>query len=292
MLRSMTGFGAARATVGAEELFVELRSVNAKFCEVKVRTPRELSTLEAGAAKVVRDRLSRGTIDLSVKRTGRAAGGAVPTVDVALAKEYRRALGEVARAAGLADEVTVREVALMPNVIRLEEAQVNLEDAQRALDQALAQALTALTQMREAEGKAISADLLARLALVERLVTEIGTWAPKVVEAYRDRLAERVAELTRGGTLDPQRLAQEVALLADRTDVAEELTRLSSHVAQFRTLIAAQEPSGRKMDFLVQEMHREVNTTGSKSQHVEISQRVVTLKAELERIREQVQNVE
>jgi len=292
MLRSMTGFGAGRAAVGSEDVSVELRSVNAKFIEVKARLPRELSSLEPLAIKVVKDRLARGTVDLTVKRALRSANGVVPTVDPHLAKEYRRALSEVAKAAGLPDDVAVRDVALMPNVIRLEEPQADVEDAGKALDKALGLALDALSKMRQREGEAIGVDLSTRLDTVARVVGELKGLAPRAVDAYRDRLAERVAELTRGVPLDPSRLAQEVALLAERTDVAEELTRLDSHLGQFRALMAAPEPAGRKMDFLVQEMHREVNTTGSKSQHAEIAGRVVTLKAELERIREQVQNVE
>jgi uncharacterized protein (TIGR00255 family) len=292
MLKSMTGFGSGRAVAGPEDMVAELRAVNAKFCEVKVRLPRELASMEGAIIKQVKDRLVRGTVDVTIKRATRSAMGLLPVVDAALSREYRRALSEVARAAGLADEVTVRDVAQMPNVVRLEEPQVNVAEAEKAAERAVAGALDELAAMRAKEGRAIELDLLARLGTVAALVEEIRACVPRAVDAYRDRLAERVVELTRGVALDPQRLAQEVALLADRTDVTEELTRLGSHLQQFRALAGAPEPSGRKLDFLVQEMHREVNTTGSKSQQVDISQRVVALKAELERIREQVQNVE
>jgi uncharacterized protein (TIGR00255 family) len=157
---------------------------------------------------------------------------------------------------------------------------------------ALEQALGALEQMRQVEGEAIRIDLETRLGLLERWSREVAALAPRSVEEYRQRLAERVTELARGISVDEQRLAQEVAIFAERSDIAEEMTRLASHLEQFRQLIAAGEPSGRRMDFLVQEMHREVNTTGSKSQHADISARVVSMKAEVERIREQVQNVE
>jgi uncharacterized protein (TIGR00255 family) len=177
-------------------------------------------------------------------------------------------------------------------VVRLEEAQVNLEDAGKALELALAGALDALIAMRTREGASLFTDLSGRLDLVVSTVHEVRALAPTAVDDYRARLQERIAELARGVPVDPQRLAQEVAFFAERTDVAEEMTRLASHLEQFRALLAATEPSGRKMDFLVQELHREVNTTGSKSQHAGISARVMALKAELERIREQVQNVE
>ncbi|MEW5740310.1 MAG: YicC/YloC family endoribonuclease [Myxococcota bacterium] len=292
MLQSMTGFGSGQATCGVESLAVELKSVNHKFCEVKVRLPRELGALEAVVQKQVKDRVSRGAVEVTVRRAAKTGTGLVPQADVGLAREYRRAWSELANALGLPDEMRLRDLALLPNVIRVEEPQVHLDDATAALDTAMGAALDGLAAMRAREGESLAADLSARLALVSSLVTELVGLAPKAVEEHRARLADRIAELAKGVTVDPQRLAQEVAFFAERTDVSEEMTRLHSHLAQFKTLLSAKEPVGRKMDFLVQEMHREVNTTGSKSQHPEISTRVVALKAELERIREQVQNVE
>ena len=288
----MTGFGTGTATAGNESLTVELRSVNHKFCEVKVRVPRELAALEASLGKLVKDRLARGAVDVQVRRASRTAMGVVPQVDVALAREYRRAWSELAKALELPDTTTVRDIATQTNVIRLEEQAVGLEDAGKAAESALLLALEALGQMREKEGLALHTDLSTRLGLIAQWVEEVKQLAPKAIDLYRTRLSERIAELSRGLAVDPQRLAQEVAFFAERTDVAEEMTRLSSHLEQFLELLRSKEPSGRKMDFLVQEMHREVNTTGSKSQHAEISSRIMQLKAELERIREQVQNVE
>lgn len=292
MLRSMTGFGSGTATAGNETLTVELRSVNHKFCEVKVRVPRELNALEGSLQKQVKDRLARGAVDVVVRRASRTASGVVPTIDLSLAREYRRAWAELAKALELPDTVTVNDIATQLNVIRLEEPQVSLEDAGKAAEAAMGLALEAIQKMREKEGVALSHDLSSRLDLVSRWVDEVKALAPKAIDTYRTRLSERIAELSKGMPVDPQRLAQEVAFFAERTDVAEEMTRLSSHLVQFNELLSSTEPSGRKMDFLVQEMHREVNTTGSKSQHADISSRVMQLKAELERIREQVQNVE
>lgn len=292
MLKSMTGFGSGQATRAREGLSVELKSVNHKFCEVKVRLPRELATLDAAIQKTVKERLARGAVEVTVRRASSTGSGLLPQADVGLAREYRRAFSEVAAALGLPDEVSLRDMAMLPNVVRVEEPQVVMDDAQAALEEALGQALDGIEAMRRQEGRALEADLSTRLALVATLVRELEALAPRAVAEYQSRLAEKIAELTRGATVDPQRLAQEVAFFAERTDVAEELTRLGSHLAQFAALLEAAEPTGRKMDFLAQEMHREVNTTGSKSQNPEISQRVVALKAELERIREQVQNVE
>lgn len=291
MLRSMTGFGTGRSVVGDEEIVVELKSVNHKFCEVKARLPRELASLETHVVRRIKDRVARGSFDVTVKRS-RGSTGLEPVVDAQLAKAYRRAFAELSSATGLPDTTSVRELAALPNVLRLEEPQVDVATLTAAIDHALEKGLEALEAMRVVEGKAIGADLLGRLELVERSVLEVEKVAPLSIDEYRERLSERIAQLTQGMTVDPQRLAQEVAFFAERCDVAEELTRLKSHFAQFRALCEANEPAGRKLDFLVQEMHREVNTTGSKSASATITGLVVHLKAELERVREQVQNVE
>ncbi len=291
MIRSMTGFGAGRGTVNGEEVDVEVRSVNHKYCEVKARVPRELAALEHEVVRTVKERLARGGVDVAVRRT--AAGGLVaPRVDVGLAESYARAFAEVQARLGLPGQVTLADVISAEGVVRLDERTVDLELVGEATRRAVAAALTQLLAMRAREGEALARDLSTRLEELERLVGRVSELAPQAVDQYRARLSERIAELTRGLPVDPARLAQEVAVFADRTDVAEEITRLRSHVAQVRALLAATEPSGRKLDFLVQEMHREANTIGSKSQHGDIAGLVVALKAEIERMREQVQNVE
>jgi len=291
MIRSMTGFGAGRAAQGPEELDVEVRSVNHKFCEVKARLPRELSALESEIARMVKERLARGGVEITVRRApGR--GTVAPRVDVALAEEYARAFGEIRARLGLPGAVALADVIGAEGVVTLEERAVDLEAARAAATAALGQALTALVAMRRREGEALGRDLEGRLAQMEELVARVEALAPQSIEHYRTRLNERIQEVMRGFTPDPARLAQEVALFADRMDVAEEITRLRSHLAQTRALLAGTEPAGRKMEFMVQEMHREANTIGSKSQSAEIATTVVALKAEIERMREQVQNVE
>jgi uncharacterized protein (TIGR00255 family) len=291
MIRSMTGFGAGHGASGGEALDAEIRSVNHKFCEVKARLPRELAALETEAVKQVRERLARGGVDVSIRRTG-AAGGLVPKVDLELAAAYARAYEELRARLGLAGGPTVADVAAADGVLKLEERALDLGAAREALRAALSAALDGLVAMRAREGEALARDLEARLSAVEALVARAAALVPRSVEHLRARLAERIEELTRGVPLDPARLAQEAALLADRTDVTEEVTRLGSHLAQARALLRSGEPAGRKLDFLVQEMHREVNTIGSKSQSAEIAALVVSAKAEVERLREQVQNVE
>jgi uncharacterized protein (TIGR00255 family) len=291
MIRSMTGFGAGHGSAGGEELDVEIRSVNHKFCEVKVRLPRELAALEVDAAKAVRERLARGGVDVTARRGGPLAAVA-PRVDVPLAEAYARAFAELKARLALPGAVTLADVIAADGVIHLDERALDLDAARQALRSALAGALDALVVMRVREGEALARDLAGRLDAVEALVSRAAALVPQTVEHHRARIAERIQELTRGIALDPARLAQEVALFADRTDVTEEVTRLRSHMAQARALLGGAEPAGRKLDFLVQEMHREVNTIGSKSQSAEIAAIVVAAKAEVERMREQVQNVE
>ena len=291
MIRSMTGFGAGRAAQGDEEIDIEVRSVNHKFCEVKVRLPRELAALELEVSRAVKERLARGGIEVALRR---AAGHGIlaPRVDMALAEQYARAFGEIRTRLGLPDAVTLAHILSAEGVVSLEERKIDLEAARAAVLAALEKALQALTAMRQREGEALARDLEGRTSQLERLVAQVETLAPQSIEHYRARLQERIQEVARGFTPDPARLAQEVALFADRMDVSEEITRLRSHLAQTRALVSGGEPAGRKMEFLVQEMHREANTIGSKSQSAEIASLVVAVKAEIERMREQVQNVE
>jgi uncharacterized protein (TIGR00255 family) len=291
MIRSMTGFGAGKGGEGGEAVEAEVRSVNHKFCEVKVRLPRELGALETEITRSVKDRLARGGIDVSIRRSSSRAALA-PRVDADLAAEYARAFEDVRARLGLAGGVALSDVLAAAGVVTLEERSVDLDAARGSVAAAVSAALAGLLSMREHEGIALARDLEGRLAVVESIAARLAEAAPRTLESYRARLEERVAELSRGLAPDPARLATEVALFADRTDVTEELTRLASHVAQMRALLSSGEPAGRKMDFLVQEMHREANTVGSKSQSAEAAASVVNLKAEIERMREQVQNVE
>jgi len=291
MIRSMTGFGAGRATQGGEEIGAEVRSVNHKYCEVKVRLPRELSSLEVEISRTVKERLARGGVEVALRRNA-IRGTVTPRVDTALAAEYARAFEAVRVQLGLAGAVSLAEVLGAEGVVVLEERPADLEAARAAVGAALSEALEQLTAMRAREGEALARDVSGRLDTLAAGVARIEALVPGSVERYRERLQDRVQELARGIAVDPTRLAQEVVLFADRVDVAEEITRLRSHVEQTRALMDGSEPAGRKMEFLVQEMHREVNTIGSKSQSAEIAALIVALKAEVERMREQVQNVE
>jgi len=289
----MTGFGAGRAQAGGESVAVEVRSVNGKFCDVRAHLPRELAGLEPVVARIVKSRVARGVVDVNARRDAPGSlRGAAPRVDVALAAAYAKELRELRAGLGLSGDVTLHDLVGLEGVVGLSEAAPDPGPAAEALERALADALDALDEMRRREGEALARDLSARLATVEQGTAVIRAAAPQSVEAYRERLGLRVAELSRGVPVDPARLAQEVAFFAERVDVAEELTRLASHLVQLRALVAADAPAGRRLEFLVQEVNREVNTIGSKSQNAGIAAQVVELKAELERMREQIANVE
>ena len=292
MLRSMTGFGAGRAHEGDESVSVEIRSVNSKYCDVKVRIPRSLAPFETELVRLIRSRVARGGIETFVRREVSGKSSLLPKVDAALAREYARAYAELAKETGTKTEVQLEHLIGSEGVVAVHERPADETGARRALLAAAEQAIAHLIAMREREGLALAEDLSLRLARVRKLCGQLATLAPRMVEAYRGRLQQRIAELLGVQPVDPARIAQEVAMFADRSDIAEEMTRLRSHLDQFDKLIGGSEPSGRRMDFLVQEMHREANTSGSKSQSAEISNVVVELKAEIERIREQVQNVE
>ena len=288
----MTGFGSGRAKSKDEEILVEVRSVNHKYCEVKARLPRELAPLEHELLKQIKERLHRGSIDVFVRRTLIGASTLRPKVDLALAQEYARLFESVGQALELAGKAPLQLVLESEGVVSLEDRSLDLAATGAVLAEAAEVALHDLVKMREREGKSLAEALLAHASLMRDHEALISEAAPRMLEGYRDRLAIRAKELSQGIPIDPSRLAQEVALFADRCDIEEELTRLASHLDQFEKLVMGDEPAGRRMEFLVQEMGREVNTTGSKSQSADIAGTVVALKAELERIREQVANVE
>lgn len=291
MLRSMTGFGVGEAYLGASRLTLEARSINHRFLDVRVRMPRELAEYSGFLEQLARSRLSRGRIEICVRFDGPSAPALV--IDKRRAIEAIRALTEIRDEMGLSDPVPLSVLGSIPDLF-VSPGQQDPELVYAALSRALDEALRVLDAMRCAEGKNLMADMQARLKTVQTLVTEVAALAPELSERYRRRLRERITRLLEGvdATLDAGRLELEVVLFAEHSDVSEELTRLASHGSQFIALLAAVEPVGRRMDFLLQEMAREINTIGSKATEAEIAFRVVELKAEIERMREQVQNVE
>ena len=296
-LRSMTGFGRGEAAAPGGRVVVEARSVNHRFCEVGLRLPPRYGPMEARLRKLVAERVARGRVDLTVTVQGNGGSLRAPAIDWEVAEGLKARLAELKARLGLPGEVDLALLAAQRGVFAAEEPLPDL--AWETLAEAAGAALDALSAMRAEEGLALTADFRSRLDRMRALVEELAARAPSVPAEYRERLATRVRALLGDGgsgqaapVLDPGRLELEVALLADRADVTEEITRLRSHLGQIGQLLDADEPVGRRLEFLLQEVHREVNTIGSKSTDMAITQAVLSLKAELERLREQVANVE
>jgi uncharacterized protein (TIGR00255 family) len=292
----MTGYGAAEVEAQTGRWWVEVRSTNHRFLEVVVRLPRDLGALEDRVRAAVAGRVRRGRVEVLVREeaTGRARS---VTVDTELARQYAQALETLRRELGIQDSLNLAALLALPEVVRLEEVRPDVELAWQALRTGLDQALDSLVRMREAEGAHLAEDLAARVARVEEWVEEVSRRAEELPRVYAQRLRERVAELVRALGVerppDEARLAMEVAAFADRCDVREELVRLRSHLHQARALLHASDGAvGRKLEFLLQEMQREVNTVGSKAGDLDVTRAVLEMKSELEAIREQVQNVE
>jgi uncharacterized protein (TIGR00255 family) len=287
----MTGYGKGDAAYGAGRITVELRSVNHRYGEVSVKLPRVLMPFENEIKKRITERLNRGKIDVFIQVEGGAAAG-VPTVNLPLARGYFRAFTSLREALGLEDEVDLALVAAQRDVITVSaEAEAAPEEVPQELLQALEAGLAGIDEMRCFEGESLLADFKKRRDILAELIGRVTLRSPSVVSEYALRLKERIAALAVEG-LPEERVALEVALLADKCDITEELVRLASHLRQFDETLERSEPVGRKLDFLLQEINREVNTIGSKANDAEIAASVVELKGELEKIREQVQNVE
>jgi len=290
-MRSMTGFGLGEVSLGSGRLGVEIRGVNHRFLDVRVRVPRELAELAGFVEQVAREKLTRGRYEVVVRIDGTALG--VPVLDRDRARSVFKALSELRDELAPGSEVPLGILAAIPDLF-VSSVDRQIELVREATRGAFATATTALDGMRTREGVALGEDLVRRLERIRLLAREIERRSPDVLEAHRRRLRDR-AERLRAATeldVDPARLEQEIAMFAERCDISEELTRLESHCSQVASLLALDEAIGRRLDFLLQEMAREANTVGAKSPDAQISHAVVEVKAEIERMREQVQNVE
>lgn len=292
MLRSMTGFGRGEYLGRLKQVTVEIKAVNHRFSEVQVRLPYQYAMLEERVRKLVLNYFSRGRIDVFIKLENTSGKQRELQVDKDLAVTYYKKIEELAVAIGIPCEVNVVQIAQFPEVLVLREPEEEMEIIWQDLLPALQKAVDVLLQMREKEGWKLKEDLVRRIQTLQQIHSKILQKSPQVVEIYRQKLATRLQEVLPEGQIDEERLALEVALLADKCNLDEELVRLNSHFMQFAQALEEDTAVGRKLDFLLQEMNREVNTIGSKANDVEITQAVVALKSELEKIREQVQNIE
>ena len=290
-LQSMTGFGRGAHTGAAYRVQVEIRSVNHRFREIVIRGSRDLPGLEEAIRARVAERVARGRVDVHVT-VEPLPGARRLHVDTDLALSYHRALETLRDNLGLETPITLELIAGFPGILALEDPSEDAATCWADVEPALEQALDGLMAMRRAEGAALAAELREAAARVAQRVEAVAERAPQVVEEYRRRLAQRVEALAGDLPIDPDRLAAEVVLFAERADIREELVRLRSHLGQFQDALQADEPVGRKLDFLLQEMVREINTIAAKAHDAVISAAVVEMKTEVERMREQAQNVE
>lgn len=293
VIRSMTGFGTASADVAGGRLTVEIRSVNHRFSEAQVRLPRDIGALEERVRALVMEQIRRGRVEVLLSREEGTRRQRAFRADVDLAASYARALRDLAAGVGVGGEVSLAQLAALPDVLRLEEDRVEAEAFWPALESAVRAAVGALVAMRTAEGARLAENILDRAGAVERMAEAIAGRSRGVVRAYGERLRARLAELLGETPVDEARIAAEIAVFAERSDITEELTRLRSHLEQFYQVVTAEEGAvGRKLEFILQEMGRETNTIGSKANDLEITRAVIEMKGELESLREQIQNIE
>lgn len=292
MIKSMTGFGAGDAETADFKVHIEVKAVNQRFLETNYHMPYSMNMFENQLTKKIKKYASRGKLDINIRFQDLRDKAVTVKVDKGLVAAYGQALQEISSQLELSAPVTAAQIASYPDVLKLNEENADLEAAQPVLMQAMEQALESFVAMREAEGQNIQRDLLARIATLENFVGELEKLAPEIVAAYRQRLENLLREYLAKEDIEESRIIQEVALFTDKVNYTEETVRLRSHFNQFRQIITAGEPVGRKLDFLIQEMNREINTVASKANSAGAAQFVVDVKSEIEKIREQIQNIE
>ncbi|MBS6751652.1 MAG: YicC family protein [Firmicutes bacterium] len=288
----MTGYGSAKGSVEGQEITVELKSVNNRYLDCSVRLPRNFLFAEDTVKQAVSVGVSRGKVDVFVSAQASQDSGTVVSVNEELARGYRDAVARIAETLGLESGLNAFSLARFPDVLTVERRELDKDKAAAALSEITAKAVEEFNAMREREGERLRRDMLGKLETIEGLVSVVEERSPQTVKEYRERLEARLRDILADRSLDEQRVITEAAIFADRTAVDEETVRLRSHIAQFRTMLEEGSPIGRKMDFLVQEFNRESNTIGSKCSDASLAKVVVDLKSEIEKIREQLQNVE
>ena len=292
MIRSMTGYGAADLERDGQRLSAEIRSVNHRFCEVSLRAPKLVGLFEDQIRQLIADRFSRGKFSLTITWSGVGDSGEVLKVNEVVTDRYVALLEQLRKRYRLDSGLDVRTLATLPDVFTWEHTALSDEETWGLLKNVIEQACDHMNAMKAREGDALAKDLVHRLLLIRQQLDLVAHRAPQRPAEARERLEARLKTLLNGVEMDPVRIAQEVALMADRLDCTEECVRLAAHLDQFKHLAEGPEPAGRKLNFLLQEMNREANTIGSKANDVDIAHAVVVIKEELERLREQVQNVE
>lgn len=292
MIKSMTGYGSAKGQTGGLEITVELKSVNNRYLDTSVRLPRSFLFAEDAVKSAVQAHISRGKVDVFVSIDTSLADDMTVKVNEPLLKGYIEAIRHISEEYSLANDLTALSVSRFPDVLSVEKKDLDAEAISAALCEVTERALCDFDAMRLHEGEKLRDDVLSRLETIDSLVSTVERESPKTVAEYRSRLEQKMAEVLGTAGIDESRILAEAALFADHIAVDEETVRLRSHMAQLRTMINGNSPTGRKIDFLIQEFNREANTIGSKCQNSDIAHVVVDLKSEIEKIREQIQNIE
>ena len=292
MVKSMTGYGRARQTLRGRDITVEVRSVNNRYLDCTVKVPRTYIFAEDAVKSRVQKAVSRGKVDVFITIDATAADETVVAVNESLARGYYEALIKIRDMFSLEGELTAAVLAKFPDVLTVTKAEEDLESVAGDICAVLDEALEAYNAMRAVEGVKLCEDIAGRVTTIETVVGKVEERSPQTVAAYREKLTARMQEVLQSTTIDESRILTEAAIFADKIAVDEETVRLRSHIAQLRTMLKSDQPVGRKLDFLIQEVNRECNTIGSKCNDLTIAQDVVNMKAEVEKIREQVQNIE
>lgn len=290
-MKSMTGFGRASLESNGKNYIIEIKTVNNKYSDITVKSPKRLSFMEDKIRKQIANRITRGKVEVSVSFFDFSNKSKNVVLNKEIAKEYIKQLREIADENNLSENISVVEIAKLPDILNSIDSDNDEEITSEAL-QCLNMALDSLIEMRKTEGENIKQDLLVRIERVQNLVDKIAENSKGIVEEYVSKLEKRVKEILKTDVVDENRIAQEAVIYADKTSIEEELTRLNSHIVQFKELANSDGPVGKKLDFMIQEMNRETNTIGSKAGSGEITKAVIDLKVELEDIREQIQNIE
>ncbi len=292
MIKSMTGFGRGHAVLNGRDITVEIRAVNHRYYEFSCRLPRAFSFAEEKLKSLLQGRISRGKLEVSVLVQNVTAVSEKITANKEVIGAYVSALREIKDEFGLEDDLSLSAVMRLPDAFTVVKAETDEEQLWEDLKSVAEEALGNFITMRENEGARMKADISARLDVIEKNVAFVEERSPMIVESYRKRLYDRMCEVLEGKAADENRIMLEAGIFSEKTAVDEETVRLRSHIAQFREMLESAEPIGRKLDFLVQEMNRETNTIGSKVQDIEVTKVVVDQKSEIEKIREQIQNIE
>ncbi|NLN66491.1 MAG: YicC family protein [Clostridiaceae bacterium] len=292
MIKSMTGYGHHEYQNEEIRLSIEMKSVNHRYCDVYIRLPRHLSCFEDKLRSLITSRVSRGKIDVFITWENIGEGSKEVILDKGLARAYYEAMGEIAQSLGIRDDISASSLARFPEILHVQKKEEDSETVWGVLENAANHAVDTLISMRESEGEKLKKSLLSICGSIESYRLKILERSPDVVSEYKDKLTARIHELLDNHSVDEMRMAMEVAIFADKASINEELVRLKSHLDQFREILNMGGPVGKKLDFLLQEMNREVNTIGSKANDLDITRNVVELKSEIEKMREQIQNIE